>query len=151
MAQLHSIARPDSRYATSTAHSLRLVARSDRARPDHGGGSIRPGRPDPHPQLLVSRLAQAIAEVLAGARQPGQLESLLSPEPMQVLRRAWHATASHDSPVLRPSVSSIRMATPTSGAIEACAVVVVGHRSRAIALRLDAIDHRWRCTALRIG
>jgi hypothetical protein len=34
---------------------------------------------------------------------------------------------------------------------EACAVIDLGIRKRAIALRLEAVDQQWRCTALCVG
>jgi hypothetical protein len=39
---------------------------------------------------------------------------------------------------------------PADGVAEVCAVVSHGERFRAIALRLEGIDGRWRCTVLQL-
>jgi hypothetical protein len=40
--------------------------------------------------------------------------------------------------------------TPTDGVAEASAVIQVGRRCRALAMRLEGLDGQWRCTALEI-
>jgi hypothetical protein len=35
--------------------------------------------------------------------------------------------------------------------VEACAVIDVGSRTRALAFRLDHLGDRWTCTAMRVG
>jgi hypothetical protein len=100
----------------------------------------------------VARLAQAIAEVLARARQVGQLEGLLTAESARALQRAVDlGRLPVELPTPRPTVTSLRIATPRAGAIEACAVIDVGDRRRALAFRLDIAAERWQCTALRVG
>jgi hypothetical protein len=48
-------------------------------------------------------------------------------------------------------VVSVRVCELGPAVAEACAVVATGARSRAVAVRLEGIDGRWRCTALEIG
>jgi hypothetical protein len=50
----------------------------------------------------------------------------------------------------RRSVSSVHIFEPADGIVEATAVVVGGARARAVALRLEGWDGRWRCTRLAI-
>jgi hypothetical protein len=45
----------------------------------------------------------------------------------------------------------VHVSEPADGVAEACAVVDTGPRRRAIALRLEGLDGRWRCTQLQFG
>jgi hypothetical protein len=128
--------------------ALRLVPAGESPVPGAPGRIHRPTDPRP----LVAQLAQAISEVLARARQPGQLDGLLTAETVRALQRAVDVTAPPaGAPMPRPQVHSLRIATPRVGAVEACAVIDLGRRTRALAFRLDHLDNRWTCTAMRIG
>jgi hypothetical protein len=133
--------------AVRPARPLRLVHTED------SPGSAASRIPDADsPRRLAARLAQAIAEVLARARPAGQLDELLTSAAVRALQRAADvAPARADSRVRRPTVASLRLTTPRSGVIEACAVIDVGTRKRALAFRLEVVGDRWQCTALRVG
>jgi hypothetical protein len=104
------------------------------------------------PRQLAGRLAQAIAEVLSITRAPHQLAGVVSPAVLRTLERAaGQAATRYDTAARRPVVRSVRLTVPCRDAIEACAVVEVGGRVRALAYRLEAASGRWQCTALRIG
>jgi hypothetical protein len=106
--------------------------------------------PDPGP--LISRLAQAIAEVLAGVRSARQLDDLVAPDVIRLLcRSAGRLSARPGSSRQRPVTHSVHVSEPCPGVAEACAVINVGTRKRAIALRLEATNQHWRCTALHVG
>lgn len=106
----------------------------------------------PHPRPWTARLAQAMAEVLAGARPPGQLAGVATLEVLALLERnAGRLGARPGARAQRPVVGSVHVSEPRDGVAEACAVVDTGPRKRAIALRLEGIDGQWRCTALQIG
>jgi hypothetical protein len=106
--------------------------------------------PDPRP--ATERLAQAIAEVLAGARPAGQLAGVATLDVLRLLARsAGRLGARPGSPPQRPIVGSVRVTEPCAGVVEACAVINTGDRMRALALRLEGIDGRWRCTAIHLG
>ena len=47
-------------------------------------------------------------------------------------------------------VRRVRVSTSMDGTVEAVAVVDDGTRCRALALRLEALQRRWLCTALEI-
>jgi hypothetical protein len=99
--------------------------------------------PDPRP--WAARFAQASSEVLAGFRPVGQL---LRWTTVAVYDELGAAVGSlRDRPVLR----SVRVTEPRDGVAEACALVRTGPRTRALALRLEGYDGRWRCTALEFG
>jgi Family of unknown function (DUF6459) len=134
---------------TRVSVPLRLV-------PPAGGVSVatEPTRRDllPDPRPWTARLAQAIAEVLAGARPAGQLSRVATLEVLQLLERgSGRLGARPGAPPQRPIVGSVHVSEPRDGVAEACAVVDTGPRKRALALRLEGIDGQWRCTALHIG
>jgi hypothetical protein len=104
----------------------------------------------PDARAWAARLTQAIAEVLAGARAPSQLNRHTTWEVLQHLERAaarlgrWRVSG-------RPMVCSVHVCRPRSDVAEVCAVVDTGNRRRALALRLEVHDDVWRCTALQVG
>jgi hypothetical protein len=140
-------------------------------RPDRHGGidyyrtiGVSAGRSDPSsgadpgrrrpPELRpwTERLAQAVAEVLAGARHAGQLCDVATLDVLRLLQRgAGRLGARPGAPSQRPIVGSVHISEPCAGVVEACAVIDTGVRVRALALRLEAVDDRWRCTALHVG
>jgi hypothetical protein len=107
---------------------------------------------DRDPRTLARQLAQVIAEVLVGARPARQLDDLTAPEVIRLLcRNAGRLAARPGLIPVRPIVDSVHLRQPRADVAEACAVVDLGVRKRAIAIRLESTDGRWRCTALHIG
>jgi hypothetical protein len=97
-------------------------------------------------------MAQAIAEVLAGARPVAQLTDVASLEVVRLLsRNAGRLCARPGLPPQRPIVDAVHLGEPCEGVAEACAVVNLGARYRALAFRLELLGGRWRCTAVRVG
>jgi hypothetical protein len=105
--------------------------------------------PDPRP--WTARLAQAIVEVLAGARSPVQLADVASLDVLRLLERSAGRLGGSGGPQRRPVVRSVRVSEPCDGVAEGCAVVDTGTRRRALALRLEEVRGRWRCTAVQVG
>jgi Family of unknown function (DUF6459) len=128
---------------------LRLVppAMGDADPPER---TARATLPDPHP--WTARLAQAMAEVLVGARPAGQLTRFATLEVLERLERRsdWRPRAGR-GPAVRPIVRSVHVCEPDDGVAEGCTVVDTGGRRRVLALRLEGLDGRWRCTAAQIG
>jgi hypothetical protein len=105
---------------------------------------------DPRP--LAGPLAQAIAEVLAGFRPPQQLAQAVSYEVLALLERnAGRMVARGVRTPPRPRVTSIRLCEPRAGIAEVAAVIDTGARRRAMALRVEAPNGRWRVTVVRVG
>ena len=113
----------------------------------------------PDPGTWTAQLVQALLEVLAHERPRHQLVRWLAPDVYADLgvhlaaRRAPRTT--RVSPAAQPgrarrTVSSIHVFEPADGVAEATAVVVGGRRARAVAVRLEGWDGRWRCTRLAI-
>jgi len=119
--------------------------------PQHTGSAELP---DPEP--LVATLAGGVLEVIAGVRDVDQLARWLAEEPYQALvlranlaaraRSARSQTAKHPPYRLRRVIC----AEPADGVIEATAIVETPGRTRAIAMRLEGYDRRWRATSLAI-
>jgi hypothetical protein len=106
--------------------------------------------PDPRP--WAGHIAQAIVEVMAGARPATQLLRWTTPEVYAVVARRASVSLRRGLPRTgRATVRRIRVCEPADGVAEACAVVVDGTRVRALAMRLVGLDGRWRVEALQIG
>jgi hypothetical protein len=109
----------------------------------------------PDPTAAVVHLAQAIVDVMFGRRALTQLNAWVTQEVLDQLRLAQRVMASRsvtDRLEWRsPRVTSTRITCPAEGVIEASATVLTAPRSRALALRLEGLDGRWRCTAIRAG
>lgn len=126
----------------------RDAAASDRARPA--------------PRLWAGRFVQALVEVLTGLRPVTQLASWTSAEVYDEIKRKtgnpreWtRAGPTHSRAAgaasWRPVVRSLRIDRPCGDGAEVSAVVRVGGRTRAMALRLTGSVDRWRCTELELG
>jgi hypothetical protein len=114
----------------------------------------------PDPQQTCTALVQAVVEVLSGTRQPTQLVRWLSADVYTALQRRAALAARLRSggrtqvapgPVRRPVANAVRLCHPADGVVEASAVVVDRDRVRAVAVRLEGLDGRWRATALEVG
>lgn len=113
-------------------------------------------RPVPPPAAAWARqFVQAALEAAAGRRPVTQLVRWTSDEVYALLnRRAALAArlASTGSAVTGPClVRSMRLCRPSPAVVEASVLVVDHGRYRAVALRLEDADGRWRATALEIG
>jgi hypothetical protein len=105
----------------------------------------------PEPVAWVTHIAQALVEVMSGARQAPQVIRWTTPEVYAVVARR-NAVASRRAMVSRRAlVRRVRVCEPVDGVVEACAVVVDNDRVRAIAMRLTGIDRRWVVSALQVG
>lgn len=99
--------------------------------------------------VFARTLVQAVLEVLAGVRPVKQLKRDLTPELFATLQVALTSRPPDDG--RRPggdAVRSLHVQERPEGIVEACATVVRGARSGALALRLEGLDGRWRCTVL---
>ena len=114
----------------------------------------RPTRRDdlPDPRPWAGHIAQALVEVMAGARPAPQVLRWTTPEVYAaVARRAAVSARRGAGSTRRTVVRGVRVCEPADGVAEASAVVVDGGRVRALAFRLVGIDGRWRVEALQIG
>ena len=108
----------------------------------------------PDPAALVRTVAATTLEVLTGCRPVSQLLRWTTPEVHGALAARAGAAARRRRPgtaVARTSVVRVSTCAPRDGVVEAAAVVTVGPRVRAMAVRLEGWDGRWRVTALELG
>jgi len=105
----------------------------------------------PDPELFIRRFLIAVVEVVTGRRSVSQLAPYTSPSLQAGLARdVGHLDRLGTA--RRPAVlHSVHCREPADGVIEAAAVLRCGPRYRAIALRLEGLDGRWRCIRLQIG
>lgn len=106
---------------------------------------------DPAP--LCRTLASALVEVISGRRQVAQMVRWTTEEVHTNLRRRAALVARlSPNPRSRPAVvHSTHVSRPAAGVVGACAVVIDNGRVRAVAIRLEGWDRRWRITAVEIG
>lgn len=110
--------------------------------------------PDPLP--LLRSLTHGALEVLAGVREVDQLARWFSEDAFRSLvtraNLSARARSARGVPPVRPTfeILSIRVCEPHDGVIEAVIVVAGPGRTRAVAVRLEGLDRRWRATSLAI-
>lgn len=110
------------------------------------------GRHDlPELRSFARRLVVGVIETATGRRPAGQLSQHTSPAVQAGLARdAGRITRLGTSQ--RPAgVHSLHFTEPADGVAEVAAVLRVDDRFRAMALRLEGLDGRWRCVRLQIG
>lgn len=110
----------------------------------------------PSPQPLLENLTRCVVEILAGARDLEQISRWVTDDVYRHLlkrvvlsSRARHATGQK---VVRPtfSIGSTTICEPRDGVVEAVVIVRGRARTRAVALRLEGLDRRWRATAINV-
>jgi hypothetical protein len=110
--------------------------------------------PDPVP--LLRSLTQGALEVLAGVREVDQLARWFSEDAFRSLATRANLSARARSargvPPARPAfeILSMRLCEPVDGVIEAAVIVAGPGRTRAVAIRLEGFDRRWRASSLAI-
>lgn len=110
--------------------------------------------PDPEP--LLRSLTHGALEVLAGVREVDQLARWFSEDAFRVLvtraNLSARARSARGTAPIRPNfqILSIRQSEPADGVVEAAIVVAGPGRTRAVAIRLEGLDRRWRATSLAI-
>lgn len=111
----------------------------------------------PNPEPLLENLTRCVIEILAGARDLEQISRWVSDEVYRHLlkrvvlsSRARQAKGQHA--VSRPSftIGATVVTEPSDGVVEAVVIVHSRARSRAVALRLEGMDRRWRATAINV-
>jgi len=110
----------------------------------------------PNPEPLVANLARCVVEVLAGARDLEQISRWVSDDVYRnLLKRviiSARARQARGARVARPSFSfgSTSLSEPRDGVVEAVVIVHGRARSRAVAIRLEGLDGRWRATTISV-
>lgn len=117
---------------------------------------VAPSAMLPDPEPLIINLARGVLEVLAGARELDQLARWLSDDAYaHLLKRvvlATRARAVTKRAAALPSIAVDRVIVtqPCAGVIEAVVILHSKVRTRAVAVRLERLDDRWRASAINV-
>jgi len=123
---------------------------------DYFGVQRSPRGELPDPEPLLVNLARCVIEVLAGARELDQLARWVSDDVYRhLLKRtvlSARARAVKGQQPHRPAITigHLCISEPCDGVIEAVVMVHSKARSRAVALRLEGLDNRWRASAIHV-
>lgn len=102
----------------------------------------------PDARAWGASLASALVQVLQGLRPLPQLTRWVDERVLATLALAGRRSPARPGIPSRPAVvQSIRVQHPHPQAAEVAAHVAVGHRSVAVAFRLEVCGDRWLCTA----
>ncbi|MBK4346400.1 3-hydroxyacyl-CoA dehydrogenase [Lacisediminihabitans sp. G11-30] len=110
----------------------------------------------PNPQPLLENLTRCVIEILAGARELEQISRWVDDSVYRNLlkrvvisSRARQATG---QPVRRPvfAIGSVSIFEPSDGVVEGVVIVRSRARTRAVAIRLEGLDDRWRATVINV-
>ncbi len=110
--------------------------------------------PDPAP--LIENLARCVIEILAGARDLDQVARWITDDVQRHLQRrvalSARARAAKGQKTVRPAftIGTVRTCEPADGIVEAVVVVRGRARVRAVAIRLEGLDRRWRASAINV-
>ncbi|PSK97896.1 hypothetical protein CLV30_12153 [Haloactinopolyspora alba] len=99
----------------------------------------------PDPRRWVAKLTQAALEGIHGHRSLQQLVRWTDEPVHQALTR--RAQAVRVRSVVRPRIRAVRLCRVEAAIAESAAVVQLGTRTLAVAVRLEAVHGRWLCTA----
>lgn len=95
-------------------------------------------------------------EVFAGVREVDQLARWFAEDAYRRLltrsNLAARARNARGVRAIRPvfDILSVRHMSPADGVVESVVILAGPHRTRAIALRLEGTDGRWRATSLAL-
>jgi hypothetical protein len=110
--------------------------------------------PDPEP--FLRNITRGVLEVFAGVREVDQLARWLTEDAYRKLMTranlAARARSARGVPAKRPvhTMLSVHHSSPADGVIEAVVIVQGPARTRAVALRIEGMDGRWRTTSLAL-
>lgn len=105
---------------------------------------------------LVKNLTIGVLEVLAGVREVDQLARWLGEDAYRALitraNLSARARSARGVAAARPvhRVLSQRLCEPADGVVEAVVIVAGPARTRAVAMRFEGWDGRWRATSLAL-
>ena len=125
--------------------------------PDEFFGQQRTSRTKlANPRPLIENLTRCVVEILAGARDLEQIARWVSDDVYRhLLKRVVLSTRARQVKGVTPSrpafsVGSVTLCEPNDGVVEAVVIVHGRARTRAVAIRLEGLDNRWRATAINV-
>ena len=110
----------------------------------------------PDPETFLRNISRGVLEIFAGVREVDQLARWLTEDAYRKLvtraNLAARARSARGIPAKRPvhQIVSGRHSSPADGIVEGVVIVRGPARTRAVALRLEGMDGRWRTTSLAL-
>lgn len=110
----------------------------------------------PDPEAFLRNISRGVLEIFAGVREVDQLARWLTEDAYRKLvtraNLAARARSARGMPAKRPvhQIVSVRYSSPADGIVEGVVIVRGPARTRAVALRLEGMDGRWRTTSLAL-
>jgi hypothetical protein len=110
--------------------------------------------PDPAP--ILQAIATSVVEVISGVRSVDQIASLVSAQVYDRLRQKVAQRAQLDAQSQRPklapkfAVRKVHQESPRPGIIESVVLLSNAVRTRAVTIRLEPMNKRWRATDISI-
>jgi hypothetical protein len=109
----------------------------------------------PDPEALIRSLAMSAIEIIHGRRPLDQISAWITGTVASelVLRRTLQMrrdAIARDTRRLPHALGSTKTTQPAYGVIEGVAIIHSRVRSRAVTIRLESLDNRWRATALSV-
>jgi hypothetical protein len=150
----HAASAPQRRPATRAA--LAAVTDEFTSEDEFFSHQHTPREALPSPAPLIENLTRCVIEILAGARDLEQINRWVTADVYRHLLKRVVLSARARSvtgrPAVRPSFSigSTMICEPADGVVEAVVIVRGKARVRAVALRLEGLDRRWRATAINV-
>ncbi|WP_382307376.1 Rv3235 family protein [Herbiconiux sp. UC225_62] len=108
------------------------------------------------PKPLAESLARCVVEILSGTRDLDQISRWLSADVYaHLLKRVVLSARARQARGEAPSrlaftMGSTVLCEPQDGIVDAVVIVHGRARSRAVAIRLEALDSRWRASAVHV-
>lgn len=111
----------------------------------------------PDPTETIERLALIGCEIIAGMRPVEQIGRWVTEDVYRVLaersiaaRRARNSSNDYRRAGAHIIVGLTVLSEPRDGVVEGVSLVRIGQRTRAVCVRLEGLDHRWRASALAL-
>lgn len=110
--------------------------------------------PDPRP--LIENLTRCVIEILAGARDLEQISRWVTDDVHRhLLKRVVLSSRARQvkgQRAQRPvfTLGSTLVCEPADGVVEGVVIVRGRARTRAVAIRLEGLDRRWRASAINV-
>jgi hypothetical protein len=118
-----------------------------------------PSRFLPDPRIFVLNVTHRALEVLAGSRDLSQIarwvtkdvyDSLDEKVNQRIRKLSLLPPAHRNPPAPVFNLSGPRLSAPRDGVVEGTVIVRSPHRVRAVALRIEGLDHRWRAASFTL-
>lgn len=110
----------------------------------------------PGPKPLLENLTRCVIEILAGARDLEQISRWVTDDVYRhLLKRVVLSSRARQAKGKAParptfSIGSVSIFEPRDGVVESVVIVRGRARVRAVAIRLEGLDSRWRATAINV-